>query len=123
MSWEVLLPTGCNFGALTSATHITVVPAPGPNHARNVYTLTVHNNSATGIQVNLFILEPDATPTRYQIDGAPVAPGATYSLSDKFPNGIFLRDAQYLQLNAGATTTEDWYCAWADLPQLGYGWR
>lgn len=116
-----LAPTGDNFGSLTAATHLTCVPAPGSGRGRWVFTVNVHNTTGGAIAVNLYI--NDTAGTRYQIGAGAPATLTTYSLTDDYPNGIFLRDSQYLELNAGVGVTEDWYSAWADLPQLGAGGR
>lgn len=120
MELQTLLPSANNYGVLNGATHVVPVTAPGEGRARLVFTVGVNNLlGGAVIQLNVFI--NDQAATRYQLDSTALAANTTWSLSDKFPNGVFLRDTQFLELVAGGASTLPWHACWADLPRYATG--
>jgi hypothetical protein len=120
VEFQNLLPSGCNFDVLVAATYTICVPAPGENHARLVFTVDSHNATAGAVNVLLYI--NDSSGGRVLLDALAVPANTTYTSTDKFPNGIFIRDSQYLEF-LSPFGTPPWYTAWADLPQLEYRGR
>ena len=124
MELQYLLPTTNNYGVLNGATHVVPVTAPGEGRARLVFTVGVNNLlGGAAIQLNVFISDATAGPVRYQIDSVALAANTTYSLSDKFPNGLFVRDTQFIELVAGGASVLPWHAHWADLPRYASGMR
>ena len=117
MEFQNLLPDGNHYGNLDGVNYVTCVPAPGDGKARLVFTLGI-TNAIGGAAIQVFVFFNSGAGLRYLIDAAAMAANTTFSLSDKYPNGMFLRDGQYLEVAAGAATTQEWYTAWADLPRL-----
>lgn len=109
-------------GALNGATAVTVVPAPGQGRVRQVFVVTVPNNTAGALIINLFHNDGLGGGTSVNlIDHLGVlAAAATYSSAGRLPI-IVLRDYDSLEMTTTVAATPKFYACWSEGPASVFG--